>query len=68
MITKDIRELRNNLSQYIDQYRGKKVYISKYNKLIGEIKFYTRKEKEKIMLAMAKEMLKNDNVQFNLFS
>ncbi|MDD3777162.1 MAG: hypothetical protein PHN32_06105 [Actinomycetota bacterium] len=68
MITKDIRELRNNLSQYIDQYRGKKVYISKYNKLIGEIKFYTHKEKEKIMLAMAKEMLKNDNVQFNLFS
>lgn len=68
MIKKDVRELRNHLSEYIKKYKGEKIYISKYNKLIGEIKFYINKEKEGVMLEIASEILKSSNPQFNLFS
>ena len=63
MIQKDIREIRTNLSKYINKYNGKKVYISKYNKIIGEIKFYSNKEKEKVMLDIAKEIIQNSDTE-----
>ncbi len=70
MLKKDVRDLRKQLSSYIKKYKGKKIYISKYNKIIGEIRFYTDKEKESIMLEIAKEIIKNNNSknQLNLFS
>ncbi len=70
MLKKDVRDLRKQLSNYIKKYKGKKIYISKYNKIIGEIRFYTDKEKESIMLEIAKEIIKNNNSknQLNLFS
>jgi hypothetical protein len=61
MIQKDIRDLRTNITKYINKYNGKKIYISKYNKVIGELKFYTNKEKESVKLDIAKEILKNSN-------
>ncbi len=70
MLKKDVRELRKKLSNYIKIYKGRKIYISKYNKIIGEIRFYTDKEKEAIMLEIAKEIIENNNSknQLNLFS
>ncbi len=70
MLKKDVRDLRKQLSNYIKKYKGEKIYISKYNKIIGEIRFYTDKEKESIMLEIAKEIIKNNNSknQLNLFS
>ncbi|MCL5072344.1 MAG: hypothetical protein M1308_15865 [Actinobacteria bacterium] len=59
MIQKDIRDIRTNLTRYINKYNGKKIYISKYNKIIGELKFYTNKEKEMVKLDIAKEIIKN---------
>ncbi|GEM_PF-1944757 len=70
MIRKDVREIRKKLSGYIKKYKGKKIYISKYNKIIGEMRFYTDKQKEHIMLEIAKEIVKDNNSQnqINLFS
>jgi len=59
MIQKDIREIRSNLTKYINKYNGKKIYISKYNKVIGELKFYSNKEKETVKLDIAKEILED---------
>lgn len=59
MIQKDIRDIRSNLTTYINKYNGRKIYISKYNKIIGELKFYNSREKETIKLDIAKEILKN---------
>ncbi|MBM3701015.1 MAG: hypothetical protein FJW68_08925 [Actinobacteria bacterium] len=65
MIQKDIRDIRSNLTKYINKYNGRKIYISKYNKIIGELKFYNSREKEIVKLDIAKEILKNadDNEQ-----
>jgi hypothetical protein len=59
MIQKDIRDIRANLTKYINKYNGRKIYISKYNKIIGELKFYSSREKETVKLDIAKEILKN---------
>ena len=59
MIQKDIRDIRSNLTKYINKYNGRKIYISKYNKIIGELKFYNSREKETVKLDIAKEILKN---------
>ena len=58
MIQKDIRDIRTNLSKYINKYNGSKIYISKYNRIIGELKFYSSKEKELVKLDIAKEIIK----------
>jgi len=66
MIQKDIREVRTNLTKYINKYNGRKIYISKYNKIIGEIKFYSSKEKEQVRLDIAKEIIKNADPELEL--
>ena len=58
MVQKDIRDVRTNLTKYINKYNGRKIYISKYNKIIGELKFYSNKEKEQVKLDIAKELIK----------
>ena len=62
MIQKDIRDIRTNLSKYINKYNGSKIYISKYNRIIGELKFYSSKEKELVKLDIAKEIIKDSDV------
>lgn len=59
MIQKDIRDIRKNLTKYITKYNGSKIYISKYNRIIGELKFYSSKEKELVKLDIAKEIIKD---------
>ena len=59
MIQKDIRDIRKNLTKYINKYNGSKIYISKYNRIIGELKFYSGKEKELVKLDIAKEIIKD---------
>jgi len=66
MIQKDIRDLRTNLTKYINKYTGKKIYISKYNRIIGEIKFYSNKEKELVKIDIAKEILNNPDSEMDL--
>ena len=46
MLQKDIRDIKTNLTKYINKYNGRKIYISKYNKIIGELKFYSSKERK----------------------
>ncbi len=66
MIQKDIRDIRTNLTRYINKYNGKKIYISKYNKIIGELKFYSSKEKEIVKLDIAKEIIKSSDPELDL--
>ena len=66
MIQKDIRDIRTNLTKYINKYNGSKIYISKYNRIIGELKFYSSKEKELVKLDIAKEIIKDSDADIEL--
>ncbi len=66
MIQKDIRDIRTNLTKYINKYNGSKIYISKYNRIIGELKFYSSKEKELVKLDIAKEIIKDSDADQEL--
>lgn len=66
MVQKDIRDVRTNLTKYINKYNGRKIYISKYNKIIGELKFYSNKEKEQVKLDIAKELIKYSDSDIDL--
>ena len=66
MIQKDIRDIRKNLTKYINKYNGSKIYISKYNRIIGELKFYSGKEKELVKLDIAKEIIKDSDADQDL--
>jgi hypothetical protein len=66
MIQKDIRDIRKNLTKYINKYNGSKIYISKYNRIIGELKFYSSKEKELVKLDIAKEIIKDSDAEHDL--
>jgi hypothetical protein len=66
MVQKDIRDVRTNLTKYINKYNGRKIYISKYNKIIGELKFYSSKEKEQVKLDIAKELVKHSDLDIDL--
>lgn len=63
MIQKDIRDIRTNLTKYINKYNGSKIYISKYNRIIGELKFYSSKDKELVKLDIAKEIIKDSDAE-----
>lgn len=67
IIQTDIRDLRINLTRYINKYAGKKIYISKYNRVIGELRFYSDKEKEQAKISIAREIVKNSNAGLNFF-
>ncbi|MGZ5548796.1 MAG: hypothetical protein ACXWFZ_12705 [Nitrososphaeraceae archaeon] len=66
MIQKDIRDIRTNLTKYINKYNGSKIYISKYNRIIGELKFYSSKDKELVKLDIAKEIIKDSDADVEL--
>ena len=66
MIQKDIRDIRTNLTKYINKYNGSKIYISKYNRIIGELKFYSSREKELVKFDIAKEIIKDSDADQDL--
>jgi len=66
MLQKDIRDVRTNLTKYINKYNGRKIYISKYNKIIGELKFYSSKEKERVKIDIAKEIVKSADTELEM--
>ena len=68
MVKKDIRDIRTNLTKYINKYNGRKIYISKYNKIIGELKFYSSKEKEKVRFDIAKEIIKSSDADVDFLN
>ena len=68
MIQKDIRDIRTNLTKYINKYNGSKIYISKYNRIVGELKFYSGKEKELVKLDIAKEIIKDADAGKGLYN
>ena len=68
MVKKDIRDIRTNLTKYINKYNGRKIYISKYNKIIGELKFYSSKEKEKVRIDIAKEIIKSSDADVDFLN
>ena len=58
LIKLDANKLRAELTYYMKEFIGVKIYITKYNKIIGEMMFYSDKEKRKVKLEIAKEILK----------
>ena len=60
----DTNELRANLTKYLTKNLGDTIYITKYHKLVAELKTYTDKMKEEAELNIAKKMVeiadKND--------
>ena len=51
-------ELRINLSKYTKERTGERIYLSNFNKIVGEIKFYTEIEKSKAEIEIAEERMK----------
>ena len=60
----DTNELKANLTKYLTKNLGETIHITKYYKLVAELKTYTDKMREEAELDMAKIMVeiadKND--------
>ncbi len=50
----DTNELRVNLTKYLTKNVGDTIYITRYNKLVAEIRVYTDEIKAKTELRLAK--------------
>lgn len=53
----DPGELRVNLTKYLTKNLGDTIYITKYNKLVAELKTYTDKMKQEAELNIAKRIV-----------
>ena len=53
----DTNDLRVNLTDYLTKNLGDTIYITRYNKLVGEIRIYTEEFKRKTELRIARKML-----------
>lgn len=55
-----INDLRLGLEDFASNpdYKGKKLYLTRYNKVVGEIKFYNPEEIRKATLEIAKALMK----------
>ena len=53
----DTNDLRVNLTQYLTKNLGDTIYITRYNKLVGEIRVYTEEIRRKTELRIAKKMI-----------
>lgn len=49
--------LRTNLSTYLAKRKGYTIYITRYNKLVAELRIYTNKIREEAELRIAKKMI-----------
>jgi len=57
MIKIDFNELRVNLTRYCKEHAGEKIYLTRYNVVVGEIKFYTEEQKAEAEVEMAQNTL-----------
>jgi len=53
-------ELRLNLAKFLNSTTSDVVYITKHNKLIGEVKVFSEKEKNAAELHIARMMVAQD--------
>ena len=53
----DTNDLRVNLTKYLTKNLGDTIYITRYNKLVGEVRIYTEEITRKTELRIARKML-----------
>lgn len=53
----DTNDLRINLTKYLTENLGDTIYITRYNKLVAELRVYNDEIKRKTELRLAKKML-----------
>ena len=53
----DTNDLRLNLTKYLTKNLGDTIYLTRYNKLVGEIRVYTEEIIRKTELRIAKKMV-----------
>jgi 4-hydroxy-3-methylbut-2-en-1-yl diphosphate synthase IspG/GcpE len=53
----DTNDLRVNLTKYLTENIGDTIYITRYNKLVGEIRVYTKEIMRKTELRIARKMV-----------
>ena len=53
----DTIDFRVNLTRYLKNNSGDTIYLTKYNKLVGEIRVYTEEIIRKTELRIAKKMV-----------
>ena len=51
----DTNDLRVNLTEYLTKNLGDTIYITRYNRLVGEIRVYTKRSEEKQSLELPKK-------------
>ena len=57
----DTNKLRVDLTKYLTKNLGDTIYITKYNRLVAELKTYTNKMGREAELKIAKRMVKSAN-------
>lgn len=53
----DTNELRVNLTKYLTENLGDTIYITRYNRLVAEIRVYTEDTRRKTELRIARKMV-----------
>ena len=53
----DTNELRVNLTKYLTENLGDTIFITRYNRLVAELRVYTEETRRKSELRIAKKML-----------
>ncbi len=53
----DTNELRVNLTKYLTENLGDTIYITRYNRLVAEVRVYTEETRRKTELRIARKML-----------
>jgi len=53
----DTNELRVNLTKYLTENLGDTIYITRYNRLVAEIRVYTEDTRRKTELRIARKMI-----------
>jgi hypothetical protein len=53
----DTNELRVNLTKYLTENLGDTIFITRYNRLVAELRVYTEDTRRKTELRIAKKML-----------
>lgn len=57
----DTNKLRVDLTKYLTKNLGDTIYITKYNRLVAEIKTYSDKMRREAELKIAKRMVESAN-------
>ena len=56
----DTNDLRINLTKYLTKNLGETIYITRYNRLVAEVRVYTDEIRKKTELRLARKMLEAD--------